>query len=488
MTTHGHLLLRRLARAGAVILLAVVGSARAASADASAFETAWRARGATTAKAFEAFAVTCHKAKFFRDRNAAYEVVLLFDPDHRSARTWLKYRKDAKGGWKRGSYKPPRNTKPPGPEHDKLRATLAGDFTDAAFELLTKHAKDITPARRQAALRDMVRVAPAREDVREALGELLTAEGVWILAESVSARARREAILKQAKICLAAVPSPKPERPTQADNALKLRWTAIFQAPKVRLMGTAPKPELLQAVRRIEACYPLCTFVLGPSKRKVKPMVVYLLSGSTDRTTILANHPKTNDTYRAWAAKRQSSWFPKTSHMWIYGSDQGMRLEWCSRQVMGSLLSVRTGVRGEPGWAFEGHGLYLSNLIAGQRRTFFVKRTEYGDQGKHKDDLWEHLRKQDTDWRQEARTLLAGPRAPDLRLLLGKKLNAMNTEDMLASFALAAFLLEGRPGEAAKILEAVGRGKQDSVKVLSAAGLDPATLILKLRRWLDETK
>ena len=80
------------------------------------------------------------------------------------------------------------------------------------------------------------------------------------------------------------------------------------------------------------------------------------------------------------------------------------------------------------------------------------------------------------------------PRAPDLRLLLGKKLNAMNTEDMLASFAICAFLIEGLPAETPKLLESLGRGKKPSVDVLTSAGLDPDTLGIKVRRWLEETR
>jgi hypothetical protein len=253
-------------------------------------------------------------------------------------------------------------------------------------------------------------------------------------------------------------------------------------------VGTVEKQELLEALRRVVASRATFVGVFGDDPKMPPQLTLYLLAGSSDKQAVLKNHPAATDSYRAWAKKLQSSWLPKTFHIWIHAPEPALRLEWCSRQAMGHQLSRRFGIRGAPGWAFEGCGLYLSGLIASQRRTFFVKRTEYGESGTRKDDLWSRLREKETDWREEARKLLASKEAPDLRLLLGKKLNAMNTEDMLASFALCAFLLEGRAEEAPKLLLAVGKGKQESIAVLSKAGLDPATLEIKLRRWLEETR
>lgn len=455
--------------------------------DEPTFEEAWANLAERTAEELDALASECHKRKLFAWRNEAAERILIFQPDHKQARRWLKYRiKD--GAWTRAAYKPPRNLKAPSGELGGARSAVSRRFAEGALTLLETHAGEVGDAQRQSFLRVIGKCAPGREEVHAALGEVRTPEGSWVLRESLDARAARERIRGLVKEALAEAPLPAEARPQREDNALRLGWNAIYEAPLARVLGTVEKPELLEALRRVTASDAVFAGVFGPAKKRPPQLSLYLLAGSSDKQAVLKNHPAANDAYRAWAKRLQSSWLPKTFHIWIHAPDPQLRLEWCSRQAMGHQLSRRFGIRGAPGWAFEGCGLYLSGLIANQRRTFFVKRTQYGESGTRKDDLWSRLREKDTDWRDEARTLLASKQAPDLRLLLGKKLNAMNTEDMLAAFALCAFLLEGRGKEAPKLLHAVGKGKQDSIEVLSKVGLDPVTLEIKLRRWLEETR
>ncbi len=459
-----------------------------ARAEDETFEAAYRALIPGTVAELEGLAEACHAAKLYGWRNETYERVLLLAGDHKRARTWLKYRRSADGHWKRGSYKPPRNLKEPSDAQRVERRAVGERFAGKVLKLMASSSAPLPTARHQALLRLLVRFAPEREDLRKELGEVRARDGRWLLAESVSAATLRAVLAKRAKQTVSAQIAPATARPTAADNALRLGWSAIYQAPHVRLMGTVTKEELVLAVKCLEACYPVFDHVFGKKEEIPKPLVVYLLAASSDKAAILKHHPAADTAYRRWAAKLQSSWLPKTSSIWIFASDRDLRLEWCSRQIMGNRLWRRFGIRGTPGWAFEGCGLYLSHLIAGQRRTFFVRRTQYGKQGSRENDLWDRLRAKDANWREEARKLLASDEAPDLRLLLGKNLNAMNTEDMLAAFAVCAFLLEGRPRQLPSLLESVGRKKQDSIDVLTAAGLDPQTLEIKLRRWLAETR
>jgi len=458
-----------------------------ARADKATFESAWEALSADAARDYATLATWCHKGKLFGARNAAYDLVLRFAPDDVEARRRLQYRKAPDGTWTRHRYKPPRNLRSAGSAYETRRAAMGKALVERGLALLAEHASSVLPPRRQAVLRILVYLAPEREDVRAALGEQRSADGTWRLAESLGARKRRDDLRKLATAVLRDLSAPSLSRPTRAENALHLDWTAIVQMPHARLLGTVPREEVIEGGKRFAACGPVFRGALGGTPRKITPLAIYVLASPADRTTLLASHPQAPDSYRTWAARLQSSWFPKTRDVWIQTAEKDLRLEWVSRQGMGTLLSSQLGLRGKPGWAFEGFGLYLSHLVAGQRQTFFVKRTKYGEKVTRKDDLWARLRDKRTDWRAEARTLLASPRAPDLRLLLGKRLSEMNTEDMLVSYVLAALLLEGRPKEVAGLLTKIGRGKRPSVDVLSAAGLDPETLGIKLRRWLDET-
>ena len=469
-----------------LVLGTAAGAGRAAAED-EAFRKAWQARVAQTATELETFARTCHEAKLFAWRNEAYEHLLLFDADHAAARTWLKYRRGKDGTWQRGTYKPPRNLSSASEALASLRAAVGGRFADRALALLAEHRAVVAPARRLAALRFAARLAPDREDVHAQLGEVRGAQGGWVLQESLPAIERRRALAAFATAAVQGAAAPREDRPTSAENGLGLGWSAIYESGHARILGTVEKPELLRAAARVEAAYATFLHALDLPPPKAPPLTFYVLGAAGDRDAILAKHAAATEAYRTWAKQLQSSWLPKTTDIWIHAPDADLRLEWCSRQVAAHLLSRAFGVRGSPGWAFEGFGLYLSHLVAGQRRTFFVKRTEYAAKETRKNDLWDRLREKGTDWRKEARALLASEAAPDLRLLLGKQLNDMNTEDMLVSYALCAFLLEGHPKDVPEILTKIGKDKQASVDVLTAAGLDPETLSVNLRRWLEET-
>ncbi|MDJ0521506.1 MAG: hypothetical protein QNJ90_05465 [Planctomycetota bacterium] len=451
------------------------------------FDEAWHALGTRSAQELKQLAAGCHKAKLFAWRNEALEDLLIFEPDDVEARRRLKYRRSPDGAWVQGRYKAPRNLKPASQALTAARGAVRDRFADRARELMEEHASELTAARRDALLRLVVQIAPDREDVRSDLGEVRAEKGAWVLRESAASKARREALRRFAQEALREAPLPSEERPTRADNALRLGFSAIYDTPLARVLGTVEKGELLEATRRIHASRALFAEALPGKDAGLPQLSLYLLAGSSDRDAVLQNHPRSTEAYRAWAKRLQSSWLPKTKQVWIHAAEPAMRLEWCSRQAIGHQLRQRFGIRGFPGWAFEGFGLYLSHLVADQRRTFFVKRTKYGEKGARKDDLWARLREKGADWRAEARTLLASKQAPDLRLLLDKPLNAMNTEDMLASYALCAYLLEGRSQDVPALLLAIGKGKQKSIAALGKLGLDLDTLGIKLRRWLEET-
>ena len=101
---------------------------------------------------------------------------------------------------------------------------------------------------------------------------------------------------------------------------------------------------------------------------------------------------------------------------------------------------------------------------------------------------WQQLQLADVNWLEEGRRLLSGPNAPHLEFLLGKSVNNMRDEDLLFSYVLAAYLLEGRPKETPTILRRIGAGNHP-VKVLEEElGRPLREIEARLLRWLEETR
>jgi len=472
-----------------LLLIVLACAAPALSSRAAAGEEDHDTRIATLISDLEAHARWCQKRKLFRARNETYAVLLSFAPDHAKARKWLKYRRTKEGRWARpANYKPPRNFKAPSAALGARREALGNRFADSTYAWLRDHAKDVSAAMRARLVREMTLAAPHRADIRKANGEVLTAEGRWLLKESIAGPRRQKALRDATARALASMATPEEARPTRAENATQLAWKAIVQGPRVRLLGTVPLADVRSAHRVASASFPVFEAVYGGDAPAIKKLTIMLITSDEERATLLKNHPASTKAFRSFAATLASGWFPKSATLYARSRVQAKRVEWCARQPLSSMLRRRFGVRTKHGWAFEGFGLYVSHLLSGQRRTFYVRRTQYGDTSERDGDLWDKLTEDRADWREHARTLLASERAPDLRLLLGKPVNTMNTEDMLISYVLAAFILEGRSTQAAPLLEAIGKGKPADEALRLGLGLDIEGLGFRLRRWLAETK
>ena len=87
----------------------------------------------------------------------------------------------------------------------------------------------------------------------------------------------------------------------------------------------------------------------------------------------------------------------------------------------------------------------------------------------------------------EGRALLLREDAPRLAFLLGDDVNALSDRDLLHSFVLAAYLLEGRRSEVPELLRLVGAGEHPVHAFESALGAPLPAIEARMRRWLEET-
>ncbi|MDF1699881.1 MAG: hypothetical protein P1V36_01795 [Planctomycetota bacterium] len=446
-------------------------------------------RVAQLVNALEAHGAACHKGKLFRDRNTTYELLLSFEPDHAVARKWLKYKRGQDGTWTRAArYKAPRNLKSPAPEVAERFKALGDRFAEDTLAWLEAQGTRVPKRERARLLRTVARAAPHRADIHERRGEVLDASGAWLLNESLPSIRRRKELAEQAKNARARAPTPASVRPNRDEVATGVGWKGIVEGPRARIAGTVTASELKAAYELVDSTFRFWPAIYGSKPPALRELSVLLITSNAERGTLLKNHPRSSTAFQTFGASLSSGWFPKTNIVFARSGQRERRLEWCTRQPLAAMLRFGFKVRSKHGWAFEGFGLYVSHLLSGHRRTFYVRRTKYGDKTDPADDLWKRLTEPRADWRAHGRAMLASDRAPDLRLLLGKEVNTMNTEDMLLSYVLAAYLIEAHPERVPTVLQAVAAGTQADDLVEQTFELDVPGLALRLRRWLDETK
>ena len=73
-------------------------------------------------------------------------------------------------------------------------------------------------------------------------------------------------------------------------------------------------------------------------------------------------------------------------------------------------------------------------------------------------------------------------------MALGRDVNAMTTEDLLVSYLLARYLIEGRRADVADVLRSAGKGEAPETWVESRLGMTVDGLDRRLRRWVRESK
>ena len=456
------------------------------------FETRIKAANEALAKRLGDLAEWCGGAKLLGERDAIAQDVLRLDPDDAKARTWLKFRRGPGGAWTRDEgWRPAKNVTNAAALPECLRRRRTIDREHAAFVLgaLEDASPKPTLAEREKTLDLLGLVASSDEAVHAARDEVRDGDG-WILAETFLARDRRAELRQAARSAAASAPEPRASSATAEDLAFVLGAVAALDAPPLRGVTAGSADELRQALRLATATAAWFRAAFGEASPG-PGRIVFSVSESAEagRRTIRAR-PEWSEREKAFAEPLNCTWVPGAPRVLVYADDAPVRLEWPVRQAVAQTLFRAFGVETTHGCLHEGFGVYLTSGITGTHLTWFVSPGAYapaaGGAGTgEKLPLAQRLRAPTADWLEEARALCA-TRPPDLRLLLGKDVNAMTPEDLVASYALAAYLLEGRPQDAARFARLLTRDGLDAALATSvratAEGLER-----RLLRWLDES-
>ena len=440
-----------------------------------------------------AIAEFCAARQLFASRHDVYDLVLSIWPDDEVARKWNGYERFEDGSWSTEGRKRPRNLMATGlPALRALQTETATWYLGAMDEAAAPLPPALSAAWKARAVADAVRIAPDDEALRERGGEVRgkDAKGkkAWILVETERSRARRPMLREAGAKALKSVPHAKPGEVHESEKSSTVTWSTALQGGRARLTGTTDPKELEQVLRNAEAAFPLFQAAFDRAPPSFGGLTLHVVDNVATGNVYLADQPETNREWLRFVAPLAALWIPKSARIMLKSEDPLVRLEGGARQVNGAFMANLYGVNSKMGWAVEGFGLYLTWHVTGTRLLNSVRQNQYGEK-EEKADFAKRLRAGNTDWMAEARTLIAGTNAPDLRLLLGKTVNTMTPEDVLYSYVFAQFLVEGHHEQLAEFLPAVAGVTDAEYDVPFAAylGFDVASAQARIKRWLEET-
>ena len=473
----------------ALSALLAVGAPRPARA--GDVEEARRAARAAVVDRLADLAEWAASGQLWLQRTRVARAILRFDPSHPKALAWLKYEKAPNGTWRPpAAFAEPKDAANAGalPEFMKRRADVAAEFRNRLFEALDREGPSLAPAVRERAIEDVLAVGPDDPVAREANGELERASA-WILKETSVAPGRRAALVAAAKAALAAVPEPASVPLLAEETALEGGWDTAFATAHFRAVGMKPGKELSRAARTAQAAISFFATAFGVEADELHGFTLLHFPSLAAGTAFISRSKAFPDGPRALALHCNSYWVPGARQVLIYSDDPRVREEWPARHPIGEFLYAQFGVTLKTGWAQEGFGVYLSYLLTGQHRTFLVRISDYATQPDPlATALWKRLMAPETDWMAEAKAQLARMPRGDLRLLLGKDVNLMRGPDLVISYALAAFFLEGRPSDTPGLLTDVGSAIPIDDAVSRRLHRSVDGLEARFRRFLDERK
>ncbi len=434
----------------------------------------------------------CTSAKLFGARYDVYELILSIWPDDATARKSNGYaREDA--SWSPSGRKRPHNLKAAGiPSLRAMQTEVALWYMGRIADAVSGMAPGDAAAWKGRALDEAVRLAPADEALRARNGEVRgrgpDRKRGWLLVETVRSRKRRPALAKRAAKALKAVPRPKRVEPRARDQHSTVTWKVSLATGRGRILGLPDAKEAAQTLVNAEATFPVFEEAFGIASPGPAHYTVYDFDMISKGNVFMAGRPGVSESWLKFVTPLIACWMPKTDAVIVKAPRPETRLEAAPRQVMSAQIGAAFGIRSKQGWAAEGFALYLVWNITGTRLINAVRQSKYGEK-KEQVDLAKRMHADDTDWVAEARTLVEGRFAPDLRLLLGKTVNTLTPEDVLYSYVFAMYLIEGHrealPGFLRDLAKVKGAGYDG---VFGAhLGRDVASTQARVKRWLRET-
>jgi len=457
----------------------------------SGFQADWDRETALIVPRLDELAGWAQKQKLFRECIRTYELVIELQPDHLRGRRVLRYRRKGKGGpWERTRpFKEPRNLSDAAlQEFLGKRAALVTPFANAVVASLEKHKDAIGGDKREQVLRALIRMDPDNKAARRAFGDVRTGDR-WLPEDAVVAQVRRKELARTALEIRNATPAPTAAELTPADEALGIRFSEKLETGRVRVLTTSERSEASTIARYCHAAPKLFNQLLDTAARLPPGYTVFVLPTADDKKRFLDRHPDINSTNRKFLEQVAGGWVKGSTHLAAWSSDQPGRVDYCVRQTLALLFINDFGITMRQGWAWEGFGLYLTDLICATKLTYYVRPDSYGNAGR---ELRRKLMNPSTNWFSEGLALLKSDKRPGLGAVLTSDASGMSDRDMLIAYVIAAWMIETQPGKLRAILKTIAPVDENGhprvpgpQAIQQHLGLDLETLDRRIIRWLE---
>lgn len=421
----------------------------------------------------------CHDQRLFQERDKVWRQVIGLVPDDLEARKGLRFARNPDGSWKEPAPRPAQNLNKKALELLPARRLEAlAPYRDALLAALDREPAATRPS--ESVYQDLLALDPDDAVVRARRGEVLDG-AQWVLAETVRGRESRVRIRQLVADALAARVELAPATPAANEAAWADAWSCGTRAPHVRVLGTGGANDCEALATKLEATVKLVGALFGVPDR-VPPEFNFYLAPGPAREGFLARHPAFDDERRAQFAKTPGAGIPGGTNTVLFEAETRRRDDCAVRNALWQLLRLDFGIERTHGWAFEGLGLYLARELVGSRLTWSVLAN------KDAEALRAGLLAPESNWMNEALTLLRAPNAPPLAEVLDKPVAAMTVADLVVGYAFGAYLVEGVPAEAARFLERTGGGKKADETSREVLGRSMEELKPRLVRWLEERR
>lgn len=465
-------------------------SRAAASLRAEGFEAAYAARRASVVAELEGYAEWCSASRLAADRAAALEAILHFDPAHEDAHRGLKHVKQRDGSWAPPAKKPDAknaNKSLEAESRERLRV-IATSLLDAGGELLRADDDAAKRAGWQAKLVADVLAIDADHEAARKLGGEARREQEWVLSETVAAKLQRAALKERVERAVAAVPAPAPIEPGARETALGIAWSHSVSTPRLRVFTDSTLAEAQRVAVMCTAAMEVYSELVGFKSDLTGDYSIYILAASASRDAFVAQWPGWSDAERAQVKTWAGCGVPGDIHQARWDKDEAHRLDGAVRHTLGLLTLRELGFDHQRcAWAWEGLGIYLTRELVGTRYTWYSTAPASADV--ETKDLLGRLMLADVNWINEYYQRAKRGRAPTLAKLCATKIDKFGVDDILASYSLAAYLIEGRVGELPAVLKAIAASDDGGAGALAALFEgDLPSGDARLVRWLSERK
>lgn len=432
----------------------------------------------------------CQENKTYLHRDKAYELVLEYDPDHKQARKFLKYSWDRKKEeWvRKRPYKAPKEgDEEVAAEAIEKRTALQSAFVDKQIDLVEKHRDDLGPAKSKEQLNALLEEHPDNARLREMMGYVSVDAGgeiKWTTQVALDTEKARKSIATALEKHQDAVPEPVAAESTDAENEWGVEWTGGAKTDRVRVVENNELGEAEAVVRAVHAEWPFLRDLIGGKLECPKSMTVFVVDGDDARTALMQNYPDLTEDQRELYVQLISGWF-SAYRLGCWGNYDAQRIDSAVMQMSTYYLKAEFDVESTSGWAVLGIGLYVNQMMLGTRLSYPITQTEYDDKTDAKD---RNIEDTDSDWMEIAVDVLSEANPTFLAATLGRNTSEMTQDDLVCSYALAAYLCEGYGKEKIEaILRAIGKGQGSSVAILEREldGTLPE-IQARLLEWLEE--